>query len=235
MKLARTMRGLAVAGALSLALALPTVAVAQENAGRFAGEIGEFAFRDKVLMPEPCKLLFVGSSSIRLWVGLERDFAVFEPIQRGFGGSQTEDANRYFDQLVARYKPAKIVLYEGENDINAGKSVDVVEADLREFLDLKTNALGSTPVYYIATKPSPSRWAQYEKQKALNARMKALAEARDDLVYIDIVSGMLDDDGKPRPDIFVSDNLHMNHRGYEKWRAAVYAALTQPASTAPHC
>lgn len=197
--------------------------------------MAEFAFRDKVRMPPQCRLLFVGSSSIRLWVGLDRDFAVFDPIQRGFGGSQTADAIRYFDQLVTRYRPARIVLYEGENDIGAGKSVDQVEKDLRTFLALKTEKLGATPVYFIAVKPSPARWQQFPLQTELNRRMQALAAERSDLVFIDIVPQMLGADGKPAPDIFVDDHLHMNATGYARWRAAVYAGLLQPASTAPEC
>lgn len=203
----------------------------------FAGEIAEFAVRDQVRMPPKCGLLFVGSSSIKLWVGLDRDFADASPVQRGFGGSQTEHANLYFDQLVARYNPGRIVLYEGENDIDAGKPLAEIEADLLTFMRRKTEALGATPVYFIAVKPSPARWAQFDRQSTLNARVRALAAKRDDLVFVDVVPDMLDRlEGEPRPDLFIADRLHMNEHGYAIWRQRLRDALrTVPASAAPHC
>ena len=203
----------------------------------FAGEIAEFAIRDQVRMPRECGLLFVGSSSIKLWVGLEQDFAGRNPVQRGFGGSQTEHVNLYFDQLVARYRPSRIVLYEGENDIDAGKSLEEIETDFLTFMRRKTEALGATPVYFIAVKPSPARWAKFARQSALNARVRALAATREDLVFVDIVSDMLDDSqGTPDPGLFIADRLHMNEHGYAIWRKRLREALrTAVVSTAPHC
>ena len=39
---------------------------------------------------------------------------------------------------------------------------------------------------------------------------------------------MLGDDGKPRPEIFVADNLHMNGAGYDVWRDTVRPVLVEP-------
>lgn len=203
----------------------------------FADEIAAFEKSDATSSEPRCETLFVGSSSIRLWPGLDRDFAGIATIQRGFGGSQAEDANRYFDRLVARHHPARIVFYEGENDIAAGKSPEQVEADIRAFLDLKTAALGATPVYFIAVKPSPSRWDQFSIQSALNARIRALADARVDLVYVDVVPDMLGPgSGPPDEAMFMADRLHMKTSGYAIWRKKILDAFEgEPASTAPDC
>ena len=202
----------------------------------FAGEINEFRVQDEVRMPEPCGLLFVGSSSIRLWVGLERDFAGFNPIQRGFGGSQTSDANHYFDQLVTKYSPARIIFYEGENDINAGEPVEQIYGDLLTFLAKKDAVLGKTPVYFVAAKPSPSRANQMAAQTSFNNKVKALAAERDDLVFVDIVTPMLDASGNPRAELFIGDRLHMNVKGYQIWRTQILDALNNGAASAsPNC
>jgi hypothetical protein len=37
-------------------------------------------------------VLFVGSSSIRFWKSLPKDFPKYHVINRGFGGSQIEDS-----------------------------------------------------------------------------------------------------------------------------------------------
>lgn len=229
-------------GMNSRLMALALVAVPGVVSGQggqtapFAGEISEFAISDKVRMPAPCGVVFVGSSSIKLWVGLERDFPGLAIVQRGFGGSQTEHANRYFDELVARYRPAQIVLYEGENDLDAGKDPTTVESDLKAFMGRKREALGATPVYFISVKPSPARWSQFARQSALNAAVRSAAARTPDLVYVDIVQPMLGGADTPRPELFIDDSLHMNARGYAIWRDTLVKALDRAeASTAPNC
>ena len=222
---------------LPLCLAISASHAATPEPAPFASEIAQFDAADAAHQPPPCATLFVGSSSIRLWPGLERDFAGMVTIQRGFGGSQTEHANRYFDRLVARYRPARIVFYEGENDLDAGKSVEQVEADFLEFLRLKTASLGTTPVYFVAVKPSPSRWDQFRSQSALNARIRALASQRDDLVFVDVVRDMLGpDDGPPDVSMYMDDELHMKASGYAIWRQKILDAFRdESAAAAPHC
>lgn len=228
---------LAALASACLALTVAYAEVRAEQVDPFASEIAQFEAADAKQMPPRCATVFVGSSSIRLWPALDRDFFGMATIQRGFGGSQTEHANRHFDTLVARYQPARIVFYEGENDIDAGKSVEQVEADFLAFLRLKTRALGATPVYFVAVKPSPSRWGQYARQSALNAKVRALAETRDDLVFVDIVPDMLGPNGgSPDPSMFMDDRLHMTARGYAIWRKRLLEAFRNNAvSAAPSC
>jgi lysophospholipase L1-like esterase len=144
-------------------------------------------------------------------------------INRGFGSSHIEHVNRWFDQVVAPYRPRAIVFYAGENDIDAGKSVERVVADFDEFMTLKTLKLGKTPVYFISLKPSKSRFAQFPLQSQVNDAIRARAGKRSDLYYIDVVSPMLEN-GKPK-DVFDPDNLHMAATGYAIWTRAVRAAL----------
>ena len=100
---------------------------------------------------------------------------------------------------------------------------------------LKDKALGTTPVYYISVKPSKLRWAIQDKMTAVNQKVKALADKRDDLVYIDVVPVMLKADGTPK-DIFVEDNLHMTPEGYKLWAPIVNRALDAgQKAKAPGC
>ena len=193
----------------------------------FANEIYAFIMEDAVAPPTQCKSLFVGSSSIRFWVTIEDDLPNLDIVQRGFGGSQMEHVNLYFDLLVANHRPARIFLYEGENDINAGDAPETVLADLMTFLDKKDKALGDTPVYFISIKPSPARAADFDAQQKANALVRKLAKSRKDLAYIDVVDAMMED-GTPK-DIFVFDSLHMNHDGYKLWAAEIDGALNSEA------
>jgi len=135
------------------AQSIPAPTPAQEEP--FSEEIARFVESDRAAPPPPCQVLFVGSSSIVRWKdSLATDMAPIPVINRGFGGSHIADVNRWFDQIVAPYRPRASVFYAGENDIDAGKSVDRVVADFDEFMRRKTLALGATPVYFISLKPT---------------------------------------------------------------------------------
>src|ERR1044071_9420559 len=131
-------------------------------------EIAVFVAADRAAPPAPCQILFVGSSSIRIWKTVNEDMAPLPVINRGFGGSYIEHVNRWFDQIVAGYHPRSIVFYAGENDLNAGKSVQQVVGDFDAFMTRKSQVLGETPVYFISVKPSKLRFAQLDAQKQVN-------------------------------------------------------------------
>jgi lysophospholipase L1-like esterase len=192
---------------------------------RFQDVIADFKAADAQAMPPKCAVLFTGSSSIRFWRTLEQDFPNRTVINRGFGGSTIAEVNGYFSRIVAPYKPSAIVFYAGENDINAGTSPVDAFTDFETFMKLKDRALGSTPVWYISAKPSKLRTAQIPAQADLNARIKWLADQRNDLAYIDVVEAMLKPDGSPK-DIFVEDDLHMTPEGYAIWTPIVEASLS---------
>lgn len=205
-----------------------------QNPEPFAPEIQFFSVEDEIYPPPACATLFVGSSSIRFWTKLGEAFPGVRTIRRGFGGSTITDVNFYFDRIVAPYKPKRIVFYAGENDINAGKPPEAVATDFQEFMARKAAVLGETPVYFISIKPSLARQADFDAQTRANALISALADERDDLVFVDVASLMMKN-GAAKP-IFISDGLHMNHAGYEIWRRAITLALKKErASRAPHC
>ena len=201
----------------------------------FDAAIATFEEADRTAMPPRCATLFVGASSIRFWRSLKEDFPDRTVINRGFGGSTIWEVDHYFDRVVAPYQPKEIVFYAGENDLNAGRTPDEAYADFVQFMRLKEKALGATPVWFISAKPSKLRFDQLAKQTALNAKIRGLADQRDDLAYIDVVPAMQKPDGTPK-DIFVEDNLHMTPEGYALWTPLVDAALdTGQAAKAPGC
>ena len=200
----------------------PPPATALEESLR--AEVDRFVAVDRAIPPASCQVLFVGSSSMVHWMDtLAADMAPIPVIDRGFGGSHIEYVNRWFDELVAPYWPRAIVFYAGENDLDAGKSVERVVADFDGFMERKTHALGNTPVYFISLKPSKARISEFPQQTQVNEAIRRRAAERTDLHFIDVVPAMLDG-GKPK-EIFVADGLHMTRQGYEIWTRAVKAAL----------
>lgn len=219
--------------ALSAAVLTRPVAAAEPADGPFADEIAAFAREDST-PAQRCRTLFVGGSSIAGWTDLAHDFA-FPVVRRGFGGATIDNVNYWFDRVVARTSPARIVFYAGENDIAAGRSPEAVLAEFKTFLDHKDQALGATPVWFVSIKPSPERWDQFAAQTAANRLVAQLAQQRTDLAYVEIVPPMLQD-GQPRAQLFKADRLHMNHAGYALWAEAIGKALAQrPLSTLPGC
>lgn len=209
-------RASALVAALMLAgCARAPVATAQAP---FANDIAAFEAADRRDPPAPGGVLFVGSSSIRLWPRLADDFPGVRVVQRGFGGSQLSDVVRYVPRIVLPYRPRLIVLYAGDNDLWEGKSADSVYRDYQAFVRLVHRALPETRIAYVSIKPSGSRWAIADRMRAANAMIRAHAARDPRLSYVDVFTPMLDASGNPREDLFVSDRLHLNEKGYALWR-----------------
>ena len=192
----------------------------------FASEIYTFLVEDALFGPKACRTVFVGSSSIRFWRTLEDDFAELDPVNRGFGGSQISNVNAYFDMLLKPHQPREIVFYAGENDINAGVAPEEVAERFKSFMDRKTSSFGDAPVYFIAIKPSIARAGELAKQREANSLIRAYADTRDDITFVDVASGMMEG-GQPK-DIFIFDKLHMNLDGYKIWSDTLRPVITNP-------
>jgi lysophospholipase L1-like esterase len=187
----------------------------------FAKEIQAFADSDRTNPPPSGAILFIGSSSIRLWKTLAQDFPMHRVINRGFGGSQIIDSVNYADRIVLPYRPRHIILYAGGNDINAGKTSEQVFADFQAFVARIRTKLPHTRISYISIAPNPARWAQVERVRAANALIEEYT-TRDPLMsFINVFPAMLGPDGNPKPDIYVEDRLHMNAKGYALWKELI--------------
>jgi lysophospholipase L1-like esterase len=218
---------------------------ADPDPARFESEIAAFAAWDAKNSPPSNAILFVGSSSIRMWPTADR-FPELDVINRGFGGSQIPDVNHYFDQVVRPYDAPVIVFYAGDNDINAGRTPQQLLYDYREFVSRAVDNRGDVQIVYVPLKPSLARWSQwatmqeanqqvrdYSRGYTMNAEEHAGPGHRARLYYADIAPPMLGADGKPRPELFVEDGLHMTPAGYDIWTdivgRAIHAALASTA------
>ena len=207
---------------------LPIASVsADHDSSRWEKYIARFEAADKKQMPQPDGVLFIGSSSIRMWKTLKQDFPGLPVINRGFGGSQIADSNHFAGRIVHPYKPRQIVLYAGDNDVAGGKSPERVLADFQQFLKTVRAKLPKVRVSFIAIKPSLSRWKLSGKMAMANSLVRDACGKDKRLDYIDIWQPMLDDNGKPRPDLFLGDGLHLNAKGYALWTSIVKPHLAK--------
>lgn len=199
---------------------------------RWEPEIREFETRDRERRPPKGAVLFVGSSSIRLWPALEEDFPGIPLVNRGFGGSGICDVLAYVDRIVMPYAPRRIVFYAGDNDLARRRTPAMVLDDYRQFCERVHAHLPDTPIAFISIKPSPSRQHLTALIRDTNALVKDFSAQDERRVYVDVFTAMLGDDGTPRSDLFVEDGLHMNARGYALWRAAVMPFVCHAPPTA---
>jgi lysophospholipase L1-like esterase len=196
---------------------------------RFEKEIAAFEKSDAKKAPPKDCILFVGSSSIRLWQTAEA-FPNLPVINRGFGGSTIPDVNYFADRIVFKYKPKTIIFYAGDNDIAGGHSPDEVFADYETFAKSVHERLPNTQLIYLTIKPSPSRWKMWSKSQTVNARVRDLTKKNDHDLYVDVATPILGPDGEPCKELFRDDKLHMNPKGYEIWNKILAPILAKSSS-----
>ena len=212
---------------LPLAIAVALTAQCQQPPLKFLRWEKEIAGIEKRLADKPPAkggVVFAGSSSIRLW-DLPKSFPDSPPVNVGFGGSTIPDCTVFVSRLVLPFEPKTVVFYAGENDIAGGRTPEQVADDFAAFAAAVHAKLPRCRILFLAVKPSPSRWGMYEKQQKANALVKGVCDGNAKLRYVDVVPAMLGPDGKPLPELFVKDGLHLSPAGYARWTAAVAAAL----------
>jgi lysophospholipase L1-like esterase len=190
-----------------------TEAKKANDPSRWEKAIATFEAEDKTNPPPKGALLFIGSSTIVRWKTLAQDYAEHKVINRGFGGSQIADSTHFADRVIIPYAPRAVFLRAGGNDLNAGKSVDQVFTDYKDFVAKVHSKLPETTIYFISLSPSISRWKQHEQEKQLNDLIKGFIANKPNLKYIETYDMVLGADGQPRAELFVEDKLHFNAEG----------------------
>jgi len=169
-------------------------------------------------------MVFYGSSSIRMWESLQDDFPEFNPVNLGFGGSTLEACAWYFDRLVAPYKPGCIIIYAGDNDLGDGKQPEAVLEYFRQLIRKIKERFGELPFAYISIKPSLSRLDIIDQISFANRLIEEeIASKHEEGCFINIFDNMLDDQKKPRQDLYLPDGLHINNQGYALWKQIIRA------------
>lgn len=212
---------------LFLTAAIAVAAPQNTVAGKWEATMTAFEKGDRENPPPEGGIVFVGSSSIRLW-DLKKSFPNLPVINRGFGGSEVSDSVHYVDRIVIKYKPRTIVFYAGDNDIAHGESPEQVASDVREFVAKVREKLPETTILFLSIKPSGARANFRDKQETANAMIRQLVAEDQRFKFIDVGSVLLDKNGVPRPELFLDDRLHLNAKGYDLWNEILAPSLKSP-------
>ena len=189
--------------------------------------IERFKAEDAQRKSRECDVLFVGSSSFRLWSTLAEDMAPLKVVNRGYGGSSIRDILFYYDDLLKPHQPKKIILYV-ENDFS-GSRTDLSVGDAYDWFRVFTQRVQKdfpgVPFYIVSVKPSFAREKQLPKTLLLNELLREYCAATGGVHFIDVASAMFDEKGSLREDIFSSDQLHLNQKGYQLWTGVIKPRL----------
>lgn len=202
-----------------------SISLSAQDPTRFQKEIDNLVTADSEVTHKKL-ILFTGSSSIRIWKSLATDFPTHNTLNRGFGGSEMTDLLYYAEQLIIKHNPKEIFIYEGDNDINSGKSPEEILKTADQLLTLiRAKLPKKVKVVFISPKPSLVRWHLKETYLDYNKKLKEWTGMHKKVSYADVWTPMLDSNGEVFKDIFLQDGLHLNEKGYKIWAKAIEKSL----------
>jgi lysophospholipase L1-like esterase len=219
--------------AMFLAAASITVGAQQpalqppQDPNRWEPAIQKFEEQDKQTPPPKGGIVFVGASSIVRWNLAEWFPDLKDAINRGFGGSEMADSAKYASRVVVPYAPRTVVLYPGENDIARGTTPETVGVGFAKFYQTVHSALPKTRIIAIGLKPTPARWHLNDSFLEANALIRGYCQSHSNCTYLDVSHDMLGADGKPKPELFISDGQHMTPEGYKIWSRLIRPLLVR--------
>jgi lysophospholipase L1-like esterase len=169
--------------------------------------------------------VFIGSSSFTRWKTLEKDMAAFDAVNRGFGGSRSDDILYYASRILTPLRPTRIVYYCGGNDLASKRSAEIVIENFKLFVAVVRRELPAAEIYFVAQNITPKRAVYANGDREINQTIAAWAGTVPGVHYLDAQAGLLDSNGNPRPELFVKDGIHLNEDGYRIWRANIEREL----------
>lgn len=174
--------------------------------------------------------VFIGSSSFTRWKSLEKELAKYTAINRGFGGSRSDDVLYYAHRLLAPLKPTRIVYYCGTNDLASKRPAATVVANFEAFVTAARQESPGVEIFFLAANVTPKRTIFATGYRQVNQEVAKWAATVPGVHYVDATVGLVDDKGMPKGDLFVKDGIHLNEQGYKIWRANIERALVADQS-----
>jgi lysophospholipase L1-like esterase len=197
-----------------------------QDKGKYWEDIQTIKKYEKIYAPATNPIIFVGSSSIRRWDDVERTFASYRAINRGIGGAVISEITYSLNELVFQYHPRQIVIYAGENDLgDKASTADSICNRIQRLISAIRAQMPVVPIVYVSIKPSPVRDKVMDKAIEANKLIRTYLLHQKNIQYVDVFSLMLSADKKSRPELFLSDMLHMNPKGYKIWTKAIQPYL----------
>ena len=181
------------------------------------------------------ELLFIGSSSIRLWDNIQVDMYPYSSVKRGYGGAHFYDFIHFSERLVKNHSPKGILIFVA-NDITGSNNFTSLVGDLspnqvkklfRYNYKLIRSIHKHTPIFLIETTPTPKRWKVWNKILKANKKLEGFCEQEPNLYFISTRDKFIGADGLPIQSLFLNDELHLNVDGYKLWSSVIKSKLIE--------
>ena len=180
-------------------------------------------------------LLFIGSSSIRLWDNIQVDMYPYSSVKRGYGGAHFYDLVHFSERLVKNHSPKAILIFVA-NDITGSNDFTNLVGDLsphevkrlfRYNYKLIRCIHKQTPIFLIETTPTPKRWKVWKKILQANKKLERFCKQEPNLYFISTRDKFIGADGLPIKSLFLNDELHLNFDGYKLWSSLIKSKLME--------
>ena len=116
------------------------------------------------------QILFIGSSSIRLWKSIKKDLEPYQSIKRAYGGARYTDLIHFTERLVSPHNIKAVGIFVanditgGENDLSPKEVLKLAKYVVKQ---IRTSHKSSS-VFFIETTPTPKRWKAWSKISQAN-------------------------------------------------------------------
>jgi hypothetical protein len=178
-------------------------------------------------------ILFIGSSTIRLWDSLEQDVAPYKTVKRGYGGAKFCDLAIHCPTLIKGLKFRAAVIFVA-NDIT-GSTSDKEPVEIKRLARITIESLKasnpSAPVILLSITATPSRFAHWSRIQSANRTLRTLADEIPGVTFLETEKHYLAEDGKPIDEYFVEDRLHQTSEGYRLLGSLVKSKLDDILNT----
>ena len=180
-------------------------------------------------------VLFIGSSSIRLWDNIQVDMHPYSSIKRGYGGAHFYDLIHFSERLVKNHSPKAILIFvandiTGSNDLT-NKVGDLSPNEVKKLFKYNYKLIRSIhkhiPIFLIETTPTPKRWKVWNKILQANKKLERFCKQVPNLYFISTRDKFIGADGLPIQSLFLNDELHLNVDGYKLWSSVIKSKLIE--------
>ena len=180
-------------------------------------------------------VLFIGSSSIRLWDNIQVDMYPYSSIKRGYGGAHFYDLIHFSERLVKNHSPKAILIFvandiTGSNDLT-NKVGDLSPNEVKKLFKYNYKLIRSIhkhiPIFLIETTPTPKRWKVWNKILQANKKLERFCKQVPNLYFISTRDKFIGADGLPIQSLFLNDELHLNVDGYKLWSSVIKSKLIE--------
>ena len=215
------------AKAISAVAVSPTRKAAAEK--RWGETIAKLEQADKLETHPDDAILFLGSSSIRMWADIATDLAPHHPIQRGYGGARYSDLAVFAERLIQPHRYAAAVVFVG-NDVTGNAKdtpMDELQRLVRHVISVSQRHQPNAPVLLVEVTPTPSRWKAWPKIREVNRMLLEISLTEPGVFFVDTAQDYLDANKQPIPGYFLDDMLHQNRLGYTLWASLIRQRLDE--------